>query len=77
MEIDPNSSLISQYNGSTIYQLRKAISSPEAVFVEGEYATIRRLRFDQLPPGIAADVAIDQTPIQAQQINPFPIQTLL
>ncbi len=81
MAIDPNSSLISQSNGCTVYQLRKAISSPEAVFVEGEYATIRRLRLDQLASanynGGGGAVALDQTPILAQQINPIPIQTLL
>lgn len=79
MAIDPNSSLISQSNGCTVYQLRKAISSPEAVFVEGEYATIRRLRLDQLANANynGGAVALDHTPILAQQINPIPIQTLL
>ena len=76
MEIDPNSSLISQSNGCTVYQLRKAISSPDAVFMEGEYATIRRLRLDNLANNNGA-VAGDQTLIEAHQINPFPIQTLL
>ena len=76
MEIDPKSSLISYSNGSTVYQLRKAISSPEAVFqsMEGEYATIRQLRLDRTAKG---NVANDETAIQAHQFNHIPIQTLL
>ncbi|KAI2803310.1 CUB and sushi domain-containing protein 1 [Blomia tropicalis] len=75
MEIDPNSSLISQTNGSTVYQLRKAISSPDAVFVESDYATIRRLRLADLANGTVADA--DQTTIEPQQLHSIPIQTLL
>lgn len=68
MQIDPKSSLISQTNGCTVYQLRKAISSPESVFLESNYASI-----------LAANnaVALNHTPVHTQQINPIPIQTLL
>jgi len=75
--MDPNSSLINQSDGSTVYQLRKAISSPDAVFVEGDYATIRQFRMDRQHQSNGIVGQNDATTVLPKHIHPFPIQTLL